>query len=536
MRAPRTTIKMMSSFSAGMHSADPAARVFVGVGAGGGGRPGGSHRRYRVIDFFSERRGGVMAVAGNAARSGGHRRPLVAAAVVLAFAASACGGATMDTTSTTGVPTTTLATTTTESPSAADYADWVFLGGRVITMAPDLGTAEAVAVTGAMIVAVGSEDELRSRIGAETTVVDLSGSTLMPGFVDTHSHIFGRDDPLSVQAELLAAGITTTAEMGIEPDEFASLLGLVAEGDLRLRLNVYLPVTDSCGEFVDEWYRDHPRSTPPGERLWIAGVKLFADGGSCGRPASSFETETGPGDLYLTAAELAPLFQRLDSEGYQIAIHALGDRAMTEVLDGFDAAFGGPRPLRHRIEHNALVSEAFAGRYDRAGVTATIFGFYPTCFFTGESGGFAYRTPPPFDEWEWHWRRLIDGNPNTVFAWHADFPVFGQTSPIASLFGLVTRKEARGDGTFCEPGPAQEAGAIRIDEALRLMTTDAAYVLHREEEIGSITPGRLADLVILTDDPRQVEPGELLNTIVIFTMVDGVPEFCTDIFESLCGP
>lgn len=465
--------------------------------------------------------------------------------MALLLAAGCSGDATPATTSSntiappatiTDTTTTTITDTTTTQPMPeAEYADWVFVSGRVLTMDPTLGTAEAVAVTGDTVTAVGTESEVRQLIGPETIVVDLQGSTLMPGFVDTHSHFFGYTDPVTAQDEMLAFGITTTAELGVDSTQLAALRQLEADGDLRVRLNAYLSFSDNCGGLVGDWYLEHPVSTPPGGHLWISGVKLFADGGSCGRPATTFATGAGNGDLYFNSEELTEIFEQADADGYQIAVHALGDRAMTEVLDAFDAAFGGPRPLRHRIEHNALVSEAFAGRYDRAGVTGTIFGAYPTCFFIGEFGNFDFATPPPFDEWEWHWRRLIDGNPGTVFGWSTDHPVFEDSSPIGSLFGLVTRRQARADGTHCEPGPAQIGGAVTIDEALQLMTTNAAFILHREEEVGSIKPGKLADLVILTDDPREVPPAELLNMSVIFTMVGGSPEYCTDVFGHLCG-
>jgi predicted amidohydrolase YtcJ len=206
------------------------------------------------------------------------------------------------------------------------------------------------------------------------------------------------------------------------------------------------------------------------------------------------------------------------------------------VLDAFSRVIDDSgNPLRHRIEHNAIVSPEFDPRYDEVGVLGTIFGAYSTCFFIGEAGGFASRTPDEFVGWEWNWRRLLDTNPDTVFAWSADHPVFADSSPIGSLFGLVTRRQPRGDGGFCEPAAVHAAGAITMDEALRLMTADAAYLLFREDEVGSLTPGRLADLVILTDDPTAIDPNEMLNTKVIFTMVGGVARYCTDVFTDLCG-
>ena len=184
--------------------------------------------------------------------------------------------------------------------------------------------------------------------------------------------------------------------------------------------------------------------------------------------------------------------------------------------------------LRHRIEHNAVVGPDLYGRHQQSGAVATVFGAFRTCFVTAENNEYRFRTPDEFLSWEWPWRQLLDTNPETVFAWHADYPALPATLG-ANLAGFVTRVE--GD---CQPSPEMAAGTITVDEALRLMTLGSAYALDREREVGSLEVGKYADLAVLNQDPRAVEPAQLESTDVLMTMVGGRIEFCHEAFAAVC--
>jgi len=447
--------------------------------------------------------------------------------------------------SSTSVTTDQSTSTTISTPTtvvAADPADMVIQGGQIITMDETVPTAQAVAIRGNEIVAVGSEGDVATVTGPDTVVVDLAGRTLIPGFVDAHSHYYGTalsggDDPSATQELLLATGVTTVGEAAVDEALLAEMQQLEGEGLIQVRTSAYLVADTACGDLTGDWQFDIPPTRERGERLRIGGIKLYTDGGSCNAPAVSYEHGFGGnGDLYFDAGMIADLIEPYDEAGYQVAVHAAGDRAVEATLDGLAMVIeDSGNPLRHRIEHNAVVRPEMRSRYDEVGAVAVIFGAFGTCAYMGRDDRFQFSTPIENQEWEWPWRDLLDMNPNTVFAWHGDFPVFADSGPIASLSGLVTRSQTLADGTHCDPEPYHVKHAITAEEALRIMTAGAAYALDRDTEVGSIEAGKLADLVVLSDNPLTIPPEELIDLNVELTILDGKPVYCGDDFASQCG-
>ncbi|MGB8665687.1 MAG: amidohydrolase family protein, partial [Serratia inhibens] len=214
----------------------------------------------------------------------------------------------------------------------------------------------------------------------------------------------------------------------------------------------------------------------------------------------------------------------------------IGDRAVEAVLDGLEMIIGDSgNPLRHRIEHNAVVRPEMRDRYDEVGAVAVIFGSFGACAYLGRDERFRFSTPIENQEWEWPWRDIIDQNPTTVFAWHGDYPVFHDSGPIASLYGFVTRAQTLPDGTHCEPEPYHSKHAITVEEALETMTMGSAYALDRESEVGSLAVGKLADFVVLSADPRVMPVDQLLDLEVEMTVFDGVPVHCSGTLAPPCS-
>jgi predicted amidohydrolase YtcJ len=418
----------------------------------------------------------------------------------------------------------------------------VIQGGPVLTMSEPQGVAETVAVRGNEIVAVGTTSDLESLVGPDTRVVDLEGRALLPGFVDAHSHYYREAltegaDPATTQEHLLASGLTTVSEASVDEALLEEMQRLDDDGAIQVRTSAYLLADTACGDLTGDWQFAFAPTRERGERLRIGGIKLFTDGGACNAPAVSYEHGFGGnGDLYFNAEETAALIAPYDEAGYQVAVHALGDRAVEVTLDALEMVIGDSgNPLRHRIEHNAVVRPEMRGRYDEVGAVAVIFGSFGTCAYLGLDDRFRFSTPIENQEWEWPWREMIDLNPDTVFAWHGDFPVFADSTPVAGLSGLVTRAQTLADGTRCEPEPYHFKHAITVEESLEIMTLGAAYALDRDTEVGSIEVGKLADLVVLSNDPRAVPPEELIDLRVDLTVLDGEPEYCGDTFAALCG-
>jgi predicted amidohydrolase YtcJ len=119
--------------------------------------------------------------------------------------------------------------------------------------------------------------------------------------------------------------------------------------------------------------------------------------------------------------------------------------------------------------------------------------------------------------------------------WHGDDPWIGPVSPILELHNMITRTEIDADGvSLCQPPDWLAATALTVEEALPLMTREAAYAIFREEEIGSLKPGKLADLIILSNNPLAVDPDAIKDITLSMTMVGGQVVYCAPGQETLC--
>lgn len=401
--------------------------------------------------------------------------------------------------------------------------DFVFFNGTVLTM--ERGEAQALAVLGDRVLRIGTDSEITALAGPDTVVIDLGGRTLMPGFVDPHTHILNdyqylADDLDGAQELALQNGITTLGNLFTTPEFLEQLLAT----DLRIRTSAYLIYNNNCGDVIGDWFLAHPPTREAGEMLRIGGVKIFADGGTCGAPALSYQ----PGDLFIDEATLTDVIRMAQGAGHQVAIHALGDVAVETAQNAIAAALdGGPNVYRHRIDHNAVIRPEMLPRYSEIGIIPVIFGQYPVC----DLG--AILNDLPYQEYEWPWRALVDANPDLPIAWHGDDPWIGGISPLIELHSLVTFNEVAPDGTVCEAPAWLQSHAITVAEALPMMTINAAYALFREEEVGSLMPGKYADMIILSDNPQTVPSADLKDIQVLMTMVGGRIEYCAD--AALCG-
>jgi predicted amidohydrolase YtcJ len=430
----------------------------------------------------------------------------------------------------------------TASPSRvpAPAADWVFVGGPVLTMEPGV-RGDGIAVRGEQIVAVGAAADVLELVGEGTRLVDLAGRSVLPGFVDPHQHIgapvaSANGDLSAVEDEALSFGITSRGEAGVGAGEIDAYLAWASATEPRIRTNLYLLHTNNCGEDQGQWYRDHPATTNRRAKLRIAGVKLFTDGGSCGAPAVTFDYPggIGQGDLYLERDMLAPLLVEWSGAGYQAVVHCLGDRGLDVVQGAMTDAFAGDgNPTRHRIDHNAVVRDDQLARYGELDLVALIFGAFPACLYAGETAQFKYVVPDELKGLEWRWRDLLDAGGHV--GWHGDPPIF-TLDPLAHVAGFVGRSERGPDGTICEPPAWALPHRVTVDEALRLMTTGAAYALDRDDAVGSLAVGKLADLIVLDRDPSNLGPDELRELSVQLTMVGGVAEFVRPGAEDLAPP
>lgn len=413
----------------------------------------------------------------------------------------------------------------------------VFHNGIVLTMNPEQPEATALAVLGEKIYKVGSDEEMLTLQKPDAMFIDLQGATIMPGFVDAHSHLFNDAQQYfdmslgEVQELALENGITTLGNMYTTERFLRQMQQFDEQGGLQIRTSLYLIATDNCGKPQGDWWQEYGTTDKPGEMLRIGGVKIFTDGGTCDAPALSYELNVGEGlgDLFFSQEELNTLVAELEAAGRQAVIHAIGDRAVEQAQNGIAAALAGePNLNRHRIDHNSVVRPELLPRYGEIGIVPVLFGLYPTCEPFGP--------PPPeaYQGWEWPWRALLDANPDLPVAWHGDDPWFGRVRPLDDLYSLVTRNDIAEDGTVCQAQAWQQQHTVTVAEALPMMTINAAYALFREEEVGSLEVGKYADLLVLSGNPSIAATEDLPNLDVWLTMVGGKTAYCSAGHEEIC--
>lgn len=433
-----------------------------------------------------------------------------------------------------------------ELAAPADAADVIFHNGRVLTMNHSQPSAEAIAIRGETILAVGSNDEILALRGAQTSAIDLGGLTMMPGFVDAHTHLFltpglANTDAAGAQSLALSYGVTSLGELAGGEPHLLFLRDLGNSGQVRIRVSIYPSVYNEGCEgsvFDQDWYKAYPPGAEIAPNVRMGGIKLYTDGSGCVPPAVSFEYGGGAGHgtlFFETPEKLHSVLKVYYDQGYQIAIHTLGDRAVEQVQQAIAMFPVEARDFNHfRTEHNAVIRPDLMKGFTDLGIVGVLFGGYPTCFIANRTDEFIYATPDDYLDWEWPWKALLEANPNGHFAYHSD--AFGVTSlnPFDHLMSLTTRREFAEDGSICRPPPLLEQNKITVEQALETMTLGGAYALNQEDKVGSLEPGKLADLIILSQDPLTTQAEAFRDTKVYVTLVGGKTEHCAAGHESLC--
>ncbi len=423
--------------------------------------------------------------------------------------------------------------------SAQGEPDLILHDAVVLTLDRDDTVASAVAITGDRIVAVGSDAEILALAGPGTTAVDLDGLAVLPGFIDSHSHWIGDRELYGVSTAeeaiqmALEGGWTSINELFVNQDRLDELMALDAAGELRLRVNAYLPVNYGADQRFGMWFKDLAPGEQLGPRVRLAGVKFFID--PCG-PTTQYLSEPRPngdrGLFFWKRKELRRLVARVHDAGWQIAAHACGDGATDEILDALERAFGGRgKRFRARIEHVVSLRDDQIRRMRRLGILPS---FQLT--FMDSQWAEDYRTGFPRDRRGMlgRWRDLAS-DPRLHAIGSTDTP-YGQgpdlapTSAMSALVQGITRINEPGDRV-----PRWIRGQrLTLMQSLHLLTTAGAYGVFAEDELGRIAPNMLADIVVLSEDPRAVRPAKLEGIDVAMVFVGGILEVCATGYEARC--
>lgn len=533
------------------------------------------------------------------------------------------------------------------NPAAAQnlVPDTIIVNATVHTMDPAQPAAEAIAILGNRIVAVGSTSEIKRLAGPTTRTIDAQKRLVLPGFNDAHTHFlsggfqlasvdlrdadtpqefasrirafaekapkgqwitggdwdherwpdaklpakelidsFTADIPVFVNrldihmalansAALKLAGVTRETPdppggaivrdkngepTGVLKDaamsyvwkvkppatfeeklvaaraatEHAARLGVTSIQDVSAGadVGVYQALLDR-GELKTRIYAVSPlpaweRLAATGVRahfgsamLRVGGLKGFSDG-SLGSTTALFydpyrdepSTSGLPGDEMFPEGAMLKRVLEADRAGLQIMIHAIGDRANDLILGMFEQAEreNGPRDRRFRIEHAQHLRAQDIPRFARARVIASMQPYHAI-----DDGRWAEkRIGKERAKTTYAFRSLLDAGATLAFG--TDWTV-APLDPMLTIYAAVTRRTL--DGKNANGWVPEQK--ISVEETVRAYTTGSAYAEFQEQVKGSITPGKLADVVILSRDIFRIDPAEIDRVKVVLTMVDG---------------
>mgnify|MGYP005695962655 CR=1 FL=1 len=310
---------------------------------------------------------------------------------------------------------------------------------------------------------------------------------------------------------LLSLGITAAHDAGVSARENNFYKDLADKGQLSVRLYAMISSTDpelgsilSEGPFLDDDFYN------------VRSVKVYTDGALGSRGAAliaPYSDRPGHSGLLLTSQEqLRNIFFDAIGAGFQVAIHAIGDKGNRIGLDEIEYAYSsiGGRQLRHRIEHAQVVSLNDISRFKELDVIPSM---QPT-HATSDMNMAEQRIGKHRLEGAYAWRSFIDQG--SRLASGSDFPI-ELANPFHGIHAAVTRQNHKNEP---KDGWRSEQ-SISTQEALRSFTIDAAWAAHQEKILGGLTVGKWADFIIIDRDIFSVPKEEIWKTKVLETWVAG---------------
>ena len=334
------------------------------------------------------------------------------------------------------------------------------------------------------------------------------------------------EDLLASMREMQRNGITAYADAAARPAfiEAYAALARADRIDMRVRICQWFDPARADEAQVQDAIRWRQTFAPT--KVDAGCVKIVLDGAygshtvALQEPYSDEPEKFGTGKLFVDPQRLRRVVARLDAAGFQVHIHTLGDAAVRTALDAFEFArkANGPRDARHTLAHLALIDEPDLRRFRELGVIANMAPawnrgdpwetvFAPKLFGPQRSARL-YRT-----------RSLLDAG--AVLVWGSDWPVTG----VDALDGIETATTRRYPGGKTPEGADDVAWIpgqrVTLPEAITAYTAAGAYLLHADQQRGTISTGKLADLVVLSGNLFAVPPLAIHALDVDLTMIGG---------------
>ena len=290
---------------------------------------------------------------------------------------------------------------------------------------------------------------------------------------------------------------------------------LLDEGELTVRIYACASLTKNPETLMKykQWQKDFSNNS---NMIKFGLLKGFIDGTLGSGTAAFFkpynDDPTTTGLPTMTQNELDDLVAFADKEGFQIGIHAIGSKGNNMVLNAYEEALriNGRRDSRHRIEHAQVLIPEDINRFAELGVIASM---QPTHCITDKR--FAEkRIGKDRCKGAYAWKSLLNADAKIAFG--TDWPV-EPLNPMEGLYAAVTRKDRKGElgnGWFPEE-------KISMDKAIELYTLESAYASFKEDIKGSIEKGKLADIVVLSQDLFEISEDKIMDTKVVYTIIGG---------------
>lgn len=436
--------------------------------------------------------------------------------------------------------------------------DEFILTGNILTLNNEQESVDAIYIKGGKIHDIGTKKQIFEQYCGNVPILvrNFDQYTILPGFIDGHTHLFGgayEEDGFNIskaQTLALSYGFTTVLEKFAHQDLIDALQEAELTNELKMRVNIFPSYNDAILDderkmiLLETWFPQNPPILDENKFVRIPGIKIFVDGAFVpGRglwavsipyteEQKAYIREWLPdevlndyGDLYWEQGVLNQVVKQAQNSGYRVAFHAMGDRAIETTLNAIEYALDGKSnsEIRHQIEHNSYVRPDLVPRYQELDVFTSVRGYYPTCD-QDEFLEFFNETV------DWNVKRyelpgvVTHSYLETDFGWtheSNDNSSSRNINPFLHLYGLVTRKHVAPNQMVCDPDPWVKKYEITVSKALEIMTIGGAYAASQENVIGSIEEGKYADLIVISDSPTEIAVEKLKDITVLLTMIGG---------------
>lgn len=368
----------------------------------------------------------------------------------------------------------------------------------------------------------------RQKVVEESGLVFEKMQEIVRNLVEPY-HLTKIEGAIETTAQLvLSEGVTTCIDAGVGT-------GFCSHSEIDVRAFIHLQERDTLGVRVQLMpcidclhpltaHKDDYASSVldlgllqgfGGDDIWLGPTKMWFDGGMMARSAAftrPYEGTDSCGELAEDEDELQGQLIEAHRSGWDVAAHAIGDRAIDSVIEAFEEAQEiAPDPKRrHRIEHGALIRADHISRL--AGLSMAI-GTQP-CFITYSGGDFREIMGPERAQQLYRGRSLVDAGVRLIGS--TDRPLPG--TPLLGIKAMMDRKSITGQVV----GAGEELSAV---EALAAYTVNGAWAARREHRLGTLTAGKYADVTVLSENLLEVSADGMADTQVQATFVNGVRRY-----------